>query len=261
LLETAQIPEMSNERLTIGELSRRAGVSVKTLRFYSDEGLLPLAGRTSGRYRLYAMEVLARVGLIRALRDAGLSLDSIKKVLSREMSLADALRLQLTAVGAHIASLHRVDAALRAALRAEPGEDDLKRILATIRFSSVPENSAAVHSVSENSAPTCNLSASGLPRQPLPLGSGVVVRFLSPEEAASTLQRTQAHLGMTISPDYSLNKRAVVRRGVGPAGRGIIALVPLGMDVQVGDQVDIQGLQIDPSLPCHYIPNLIARKQ
>jgi hypothetical protein len=117
------------------------------------------------------------------------------------------------------------------------------------------------HSVPENSAPACNSSASGLPRQPPPLGSGVVVRFLSAQEAANLLRITEARLGITIDPDYRLNKRAVVRRGVGPVGPTITALVPLGMDVQVGDQVDMQGFQIDPSSPCHYIPNLVARKQ
>jgi DNA-binding transcriptional MerR regulator len=126
---------MSNEQLTIGELSRRTGVPVKTLRFYSDEGLLPLAGRTSSRYRLYATQALVRVDVIRTLRDAGLSLDSIKKVLCREMALADALRLQLAAIEAHVASLQRVGAALRAALRAEPSEDDLRRIYAVTRLS------------------------------------------------------------------------------------------------------------------------------
>jgi DNA-binding transcriptional MerR regulator len=126
---------MSNERLTIGELARRTGVPVKTLRFYSDAGLLPPAGRTNSRYRLYADDALVRVDLIRTLRDAGLGLDSIKKVLSREMSLADALRLQLAAIEAHVASLQRVSAALRAALRAEPNDEDLRRIYAVTRLS------------------------------------------------------------------------------------------------------------------------------
>ena len=43
---------MATERLSIGELARRAGVAVKTVRFYSDEGLLPPAERTQSRYRL-----------------------------------------------------------------------------------------------------------------------------------------------------------------------------------------------------------------
>jgi hypothetical protein len=39
--------------LTIGELARLTGLTVKTVRFWSDEGLLPPEGRTRAGYRLY----------------------------------------------------------------------------------------------------------------------------------------------------------------------------------------------------------------
>ena len=39
--------------LTIGELARRAGVPVRTIRFWSDSGLVPPASRTDGDRRLY----------------------------------------------------------------------------------------------------------------------------------------------------------------------------------------------------------------
>jgi DNA-binding transcriptional MerR regulator len=126
---------MAKERLTIGELSRRTGVAVKTLRFYSDEGLLPPAGRSPSGYRLYADEALIRLDLVRTLREAGLGLDAIKKVLRRETSLADALQLRLAAIEAHIVSLQRVAAALRAAVRSEPTEDDVRRLCAVTRLS------------------------------------------------------------------------------------------------------------------------------
>jgi len=125
----------SKPALTIGDLSRRTGLPVKTLRFWSDEGLLPPASRSKSGYRLYADESLVRLDLVRTLREAGLGLDSIKKVLRRDLSLADALRLRLGAVEAHVASLHRVAAALRAALRTdEPDEDDVRRLCAVTRL-------------------------------------------------------------------------------------------------------------------------------
>lgn len=126
---------MANERLTIGELSRRTGVPVKTLRFYSDEGLLPPAERSRSGYRLYRNEAIVRIDVIRTLREAGLGLDAIKKVLRRESSLADALRLRLVAVEAHVAALQRIGAALRAALRSETTEDDVRRLCAVTRLS------------------------------------------------------------------------------------------------------------------------------
>jgi hypothetical protein len=43
-------------RLTIGQLARRTGLSVKTIRWYSDQGLVPPAGRTASGYRLFGVE-------------------------------------------------------------------------------------------------------------------------------------------------------------------------------------------------------------
>ncbi|MGA2451060.1 MAG: MerR family transcriptional regulator [Polyangiaceae bacterium] len=126
---------MAKARLAIGELSRRTGVPVKTLRFYSDKGLLPPAERSGSGYRLYADEALVRIDLIRTLREAGLGLASIKKVLRRETSFAEALRLRLAAIEVHVASLQRIGAALRAALRSEPNEDDVRRLCAVTRLS------------------------------------------------------------------------------------------------------------------------------
>lgn len=127
---------MATQRgFSIGELSKRTGVPVKTLRFYSDEGLLPPTGRTARGYRLYGDASVMRLDLIRTLREAGLGIDRIRAVLGRELSLADALRLQLRAVEAHLTSLKHVASALRAALRSEPTERDLRRLYAVTRLS------------------------------------------------------------------------------------------------------------------------------
>jgi len=126
---------MNKPPVTIGELSRRTGVPVKTLRFWSDEGLLPPATRSKSGYRLYAEDATIRLDLVRTLRDAGVGLEAIKKVLRDDLSLADALRLQLAAVEAHASSLQRVAAALRAALRAgDPKESDLRRLCAVTKL-------------------------------------------------------------------------------------------------------------------------------
>jgi DNA-binding transcriptional MerR regulator len=124
---------MKKERLTIGELSRRTGMPVKTLRFWSDEGLIPPASRTSSGYRMFGEDALIRLDLVRTLRDAGVGIETIRKVLHRDLSLADALRLQLSAVEAHVASLQGVAAALRAALRGDPTESDVRRLYAVTK--------------------------------------------------------------------------------------------------------------------------------
>ncbi|MEO8181463.1 MAG: MerR family transcriptional regulator [Deltaproteobacteria bacterium] len=126
---------MAQELLSIGEVSKRIGLPVKTLRFYADEGLVPPSGRSASGYRLYAEADIVKLELVRTLRDAGLGLGAIRSVLGRDMSLSDALRLRLGAIEAHIASLRHVAAALRAALRSEPTEQDIRRLTMVTKLS------------------------------------------------------------------------------------------------------------------------------
>lgn len=123
------------KRLTIGELSRRTGVPVKTIRFYSDEGLLPPTERSPSGYRLYAEEHVLRIDLIRTLREAGVGLEAIGRVLRRDLKLEEVLRLRLGAIEAHVASLQRVAAALRAAIRSGASEADLRRLSMVTKLS------------------------------------------------------------------------------------------------------------------------------
>ena len=66
--------------MTIGDLSRRTGVPVKTLRKYEDMGLIYTAGRSPGNYRLFDEEALWCVGVIGSLRGLGLTLAEIREL-------------------------------------------------------------------------------------------------------------------------------------------------------------------------------------
>lgn len=126
---------MAEGTLSIGQASRRTGIPVKTLRFYSDEGLVPPSARSPKGYRLYSELDLAKLDLVRTLRDAGLGLDAIGRVLRREQSLVDVLRLRLEVIEAHVTSLRTVASAIRAALReGEPTEADLRRLVTVTRL-------------------------------------------------------------------------------------------------------------------------------
>jgi len=127
---------MAHRTSSIGEASRLSGVSVRRLRFYSDQGLLPPAGRTESGYRVFTDSELVRLDLISCLRDAGLGLDAIREVLSKELSLTEALTLRLRALEAEIAAQRRIAAALRAALRSpELNEADLRRFWTMTKLS------------------------------------------------------------------------------------------------------------------------------
>lgn len=120
---------MSEKMHTIGDLSRLSGVSVRRIRFYSDKGLLPPTTRTSSNYRVYSDADVARLDLIRALREAGISLAAIRRILSQHLSLREVLTVRLETLEAEIASRRRIAAVLHTTLKIDqPTETDLRRL-------------------------------------------------------------------------------------------------------------------------------------
>lgn len=68
-------------KLKVGELARRAGLTVRTLHHYDSIGLLQPSARTEAGYRLYAEDDIARLHGIQALQGLGLPLEEIGRVL------------------------------------------------------------------------------------------------------------------------------------------------------------------------------------
>lgn len=66
---------------SIGELARRTGTKVQTIRYYEQIGLMPEPGRTAGGQRRYAQADLDRLSFIRHARQLGFSLDAIRELL------------------------------------------------------------------------------------------------------------------------------------------------------------------------------------
>ncbi|MFH9864299.1 MerR family transcriptional regulator [Streptomyces sp. NPDC017202] len=98
----------------IGEVARRTGLSVKTIRFYSDSGVVPLAGRSPAGYRLYDLDALLRLDLVRTLRELGLGLAAIRRVLDRKVSVAEVAAVHADAVDLQIQTLRLRRSVLRA---------------------------------------------------------------------------------------------------------------------------------------------------
>ncbi|WP_337268994.1 redox-sensitive transcriptional activator SoxR [Oryzifoliimicrobium ureilyticus] len=63
--------------LSVGDVAKRAGVTVATIHFYETKGLIS-AWRSSGNQRRYAREVLRRVAIIKIAQRAGVPLAMIK---------------------------------------------------------------------------------------------------------------------------------------------------------------------------------------
>jgi MerR family transcriptional regulator, copper efflux regulator len=75
--------------MTIGQLARRTGVPIKTLREYEQLGLLYTYGRTESNYRLFEEETLWCVELIRTLRSLGLTIKEIGELTTRHVAHPD----------------------------------------------------------------------------------------------------------------------------------------------------------------------------
>jgi MerR family copper efflux transcriptional regulator len=106
--------------MTVGELARRTGVSIKALRDYTDWGLIDTLGRSPSNYRLYTPESLWCVRTITEMRRLGLTLSEIRcaaQVASRDRDavgprLAEMLRDARARIERRIAELEETRARL-----------------------------------------------------------------------------------------------------------------------------------------------------
>ncbi|UTI65321.1 MerR family transcriptional regulator [Paraconexibacter antarcticus] len=68
---------MSNETLHIGEVADRVGLSLRTVRYYEEQGLIQPAGRTEGGFRLYTEEQIDRLSLIKQMKPLGFTVQQM----------------------------------------------------------------------------------------------------------------------------------------------------------------------------------------
>ncbi|MFJ2030224.1 MerR family transcriptional regulator [Streptosporangium sp. NPDC087985] len=101
------------ELFTIGQLARRTGLPVRTIRFWSDVGVVPPTRRSAGGYRLYDVAAVARLDLVRTLRELGLDLETVRRVLRGQGTVADIARAHADALDTEIRVLQLRRAVLR----------------------------------------------------------------------------------------------------------------------------------------------------
>ncbi len=121
-------PSLDSDRLTIGELARRAQIGAETLRYYERLGLLAPAERTASSYRLYAPDALPRLDFIRRAQALGFSLAQIGELLALHSrpeadmgTVRDIAVQRLAEIDAKMADLQRIKAGLQALVTACPG--------------------------------------------------------------------------------------------------------------------------------------------
>lgn len=81
--------------LKIGDVAARSGLTVKTIRFYCDEGLIHPASRSDGGFRLFSPDVFEELTFIRTLRALEIPLPDVLKILeSRRSGICTCTSLQ-----------------------------------------------------------------------------------------------------------------------------------------------------------------------
>lgn len=108
---------MTSELFSIGQLARRTGQSVRTIRFWSDSGLVSPSVRSEAGYRLFDAEAVARIDLVRTLRELGLGLEAVRRVLTAQVTVGDVARAHAEALDAEIRILRLRRAVLRTIAR------------------------------------------------------------------------------------------------------------------------------------------------
>lgn len=123
------------ELFTIGVLARRTGLSVRTLRFWSDAGVVAPTGRSAGGYRLYDAAAVARLDLVRTLRELGLDLATVRQVLARQATVRDVAAAHLRVLDAEIRTLKVRRSVLRWVARRGSTTEELRLMHELARMS------------------------------------------------------------------------------------------------------------------------------
>jgi DNA-binding transcriptional MerR regulator len=74
--------------LQIGQVAERTGLSLRTIRFYEENGLVRPTSRTDGGFRLYSEDDVARLEVIKRMKPLGFSLEEMSELLTLLADLA-----------------------------------------------------------------------------------------------------------------------------------------------------------------------------
>jgi DNA-binding transcriptional MerR regulator len=107
------------EFMQIGEVADRTSLSLRTIRYYEEVGLVVPSGRSQGRFRLYSEADVRRLWLIRKLKPLDLSLDQIRELLAAlDRSSADDIDPdEAAALRSSLAAFHAIARARCALMR------------------------------------------------------------------------------------------------------------------------------------------------
>lgn len=109
--------------MRIGELAKRVNISVRTIRYYEEIGLLSPPDRTAAGYRTFSEPHVVRIRFIRRAQSIGMKLDQIRRVLDVQsadispcQSVRESVQQNIKEIDERIASLRAMRSNLEHAL-------------------------------------------------------------------------------------------------------------------------------------------------
>ncbi|HUP18133.1 MAG TPA: MerR family transcriptional regulator [Acidimicrobiia bacterium] len=96
---------INEQHYQIGEVAEKVGLSLRTIRYYEEVGLVIPSGRSDGGFRLYTDPDIERLRLIKALKPIGMSLEAMAELLEVRDQLADPGREDKAEIGARLDQL------------------------------------------------------------------------------------------------------------------------------------------------------------
>ena len=75
--------------LQIGQVAERTGLSLRTIRFYEENGLVVPTARSEGGFRLYSDDDVARLEVIKRMKPLGFRLEEMQELLTLLADLAE----------------------------------------------------------------------------------------------------------------------------------------------------------------------------
>src|SRR5947209_14414329 len=100
--------------LTTGEVAKRGGVNLETIRYYERRGLLPKPSRTPAGYRAFGTDAVRRLRFIKHAQELGFSLKEVKELLALRVDARTSCADVRTRAEAKIADIDQKLRALRA---------------------------------------------------------------------------------------------------------------------------------------------------
>lgn len=136
---------------SIGQLAKLSNITVRTLRYYDEIGLLKPSVKSEGGHRQYTEENITKLHNIMILKEFGLPLETIHEILKNKlMEITELLHLRLKMIQSEREKLEKMELSIQALLDFSLLENETKWIKLFESINSYPTNKFELYKIKED---------------------------------------------------------------------------------------------------------------